>query len=66
MTQGIAYLAGHQVYFVPADFCKGKLYGFIVFIAEKEDAKTADEINTLQTLTNNISYAIMSATSTRQ
>ncbi|WP_168710287.1 PAS domain S-box protein [Flavobacterium sangjuense] len=40
-------------------FVKENLYGFIVFIVtQKEREWTSDEISTLQTLANNISYAI--------
>ena len=40
-------------------FVKENLYGFIVFImTQKEREWTTDEISTLQTLANNISYAI--------
>jgi len=51
-------LGTKSILFLPI-FVKESLYGFIVFIVEKEEREwTADEINTLQTLTNNISYAI--------
>ena len=47
-----------SILFLPI-FVKENLYGFIVFIVEKEEREwTSDEISTLQTLTSNISYAI--------
>jgi PAS domain S-box-containing protein len=47
-----------SILFLPI-FVKENLYGFIVFIVTKEEREwTSDEISTLQTLTNNISYAI--------
>ena len=47
-----------SILFLPI-FVKENLYGFIVFIVtQKEREWTNDEITTLQTLANNISYAI--------
>jgi len=47
-----------SILFLPI-FVKEKLYGLIVFIVtQKEREWTNDEISTLQTLANNISYAI--------
>jgi len=47
-----------SILFLPI-FVKENLYGFIVFIVTKGDREwTTDEISTLQTLANNISYAI--------
>ncbi|MBC7606064.1 MAG: PAS domain S-box protein [Burkholderiales bacterium] len=47
-----------SILFLPI-FVKESLYGFIVFIVTKEEREwTSDEISVLQTLTNNISYAI--------
>ena len=47
-----------SVLFIPI-FAKGDFYGTIVFIVTKNEREwTIDEINTLQTLANNLSYAI--------
>ena len=47
-----------SILFLPI-FVKENLYGFIVFIVIREEREwTSDEVSTLQTLTNNISYAI--------
>jgi PAS domain S-box-containing protein len=58
-TRGLLQSLGTKsILFLPI-FVKESLYGFIVFIVEKEEREwTTDEINTLQTLTNNVSYAI--------
>lgn len=58
-TKGLLqYLGTKSILFLPI-FVKDSLYGFIVFIVEKEEREwTNDEVSTLQTLTNNISYAI--------
>jgi len=54
----LSYLGTKSILFLPI-FVKESLYGFIVFIVEKDEREwTIDEITTLQTLTNNISYAI--------
>ncbi|MCF6128996.1 PAS domain S-box protein [Flavobacterium sp. AS60] len=47
-----------SILFLPI-FVKENLYGFIVFIVTQNEREwTSDEISTLQTLANNISYAI--------
>ncbi len=54
----LQYLGTKSILFLPI-FVKDYLYGFIVFIVEREEREwTTDEVSTLQTLTNNISYAI--------